>query len=256
MENAFGQPQTVIVFGGTSDISHAVTLRLVKQRARRLVLAGRSAESLAARGAELTAAGATDISSVTFDAARPEQAGATVAEAFDALGAPADLVVIAVGLLGDQLAMENDAAASAEMAAVNYSWPVAALAEIRQRLVAQGSGRILVYSSVAAIRVRRDNYLYAGAKAGLDRFCEGLADSLVDTGVSIQIVRPGMVRTKMTTGMKDVPFTTSVDECADNIVKGLNSSSGIITSPGILKWVFLVLLHLPRPIWRKLAQVK
>ena len=85
MENAFGQPQTVIVFGGTSDISHAVTLRLVKQRARRLVLAGRSAESLAARGAELTAAGATDISTVTFDAARPEQAGATVAAAFDAL---------------------------------------------------------------------------------------------------------------------------------------------------------------------------
>jgi len=139
---------------------------------------------------------------------------------------------------------------------VNYSWPVAALAEIRQRLVAQGSGRILVYSSVAAIRVRRDNYLYAGAKAGLDRFCEGLADSLVDTGVSIQIVRPGMVRTKMTTGMKDVPFTTSVDECADNIVKGLGTSAGVITSPSILKWVFLVLLHLPRPIWRKLAQVK
>jgi short-subunit dehydrogenase len=211
---------------------------------------------LSAKGEELRAAGATDLHYVTFDAARPDLAGDAVSAAFDALSTPVDLVVIAVGLLGDQAAMENDAAASAEMASVNYSWPVAALAEIRRRLVAQGSGRIVVYSSVAAIRVRRDNYLYSGAKAGLDRFCEGLADSLEGSGVSLQIIRPGMVRTKMTAGMKDAPFTTTVDVCADNIVAGFAGSSRIITSPPILKWVFLVLLHLPRPLWRKLSAAK
>ena len=68
------------------------------------------------------------------------------------------------------------------MAMVNFAWPVAALAEVRRRLVAQGSGRILVISSVAAVRVRRSMYLYGGAKAGLDRLCDGLADSLEGTG--------------------------------------------------------------------------
>jgi len=71
--------------------------------------------------------------------------------------------------------------------------------------VSQGSGRILVLSSVAAVRVRRAKYLYGGAKAGLDRLCIGLADSLEGTGVSLQLVRPGHVRSKMTTGPRNRP---------------------------------------------------
>jgi len=57
-----------------------------------------------------------------------------------------------------------------------------------------GHGRILVMSSVAAIRVRRNAYLYGGAKAGLDRLCDGLADSLDGTGVTLQLLRSGVVR--------------------------------------------------------------
>jgi len=100
-------------------------------------------------------------------------------------------VVVAVGLLGDQLAQENDATAAGTVAVVNFAWPVAALAEVRRRLVAQEYGRILVMSSVAAIRIRRNAYLYGGAKAGLDRLCEGMADSLDGTGVTLQLLRPG-----------------------------------------------------------------
>ena len=156
------------------------------------------------------------------------------------------------GLLGDLAAAETAADAAARMAAGNCSWPVAALAEIRRRMVAQGTGRILVISSVAAIRVRRSNYLYGGAKAGLDRLCEGLADSLLGTGVTLQILRPGFVRSKMTTGLKEAPFTTGVDEVADVAVKGLSSHKRVITSPPVLAYVFALLRHLPAPLWRKI----
>ena len=61
-----------------------------------------------------------------------------VTEAFEKVGENVDLVVVAVGLLGDQFAQENDAAAAASVALVNFAWPVAALAEVRRRLVAQG----------------------------------------------------------------------------------------------------------------------
>ena len=113
--------------------------------------------------------------------------------------------MVAVGLLGDQFAQENDAAAAAKVALVNFAWPVAALAEVRRRLVDQGHGRILVMSSVAAIRIRRNAYLYGGAKAGLDRLCDGLADSLDGTGVTLQLLRSGVVRTRMTKGQAPVP---------------------------------------------------
>jgi short-subunit dehydrogenase len=140
------------------------------------------------------------------------------------------------------------------MSIVNYAWPVTALAALRQRMVAQGSGRIVVISSVAGIRVRRGSYLYSGAKAGLDRLCEGLADSLIGTGVTLQIVRPGFVHTKMTTGLKPAPFSVDAERVAEDIVSGLGSPARVIYSPSIMKWLFALLRHLPAPLWRKINE--
>jgi decaprenylphospho-beta-D-erythro-pentofuranosid-2-ulose 2-reductase len=245
VEDAFGKPQTIVVFGGTSDIAVAVLRRLVSERARTVVLAGRDALALDAVATSLRDDGATSTGTVTFDAEHPETAGDTVRAAFDLATGPVDLVIVSLGALGDQFADENDAAAAARIASVNFSWPVAALAQIRHLLVTQGSGRIVVLSSVAALRVRRPAYLYGGAKAGLDRVAEGLADSVRGTGVTVHIVRPGFVRSKMTTGMKEVPFT---------VVRGLARRQRVIYSPPILRYVFLVMVHLPRGLWRKLNE--
>jgi decaprenylphospho-beta-D-erythro-pentofuranosid-2-ulose 2-reductase len=127
-----------------------------------------------------------------------------------------------------------------------------ALAEIRRRLVAQGSGRILVISSVAAVRPRSSMYLYSGAKSGLDDLCNGLADSLEGTGVSLQLLRPGVVRTRMTAGGPKVPFTTGANEVAQYVMAGLASGQRVIWSPPVLRYVFGVVRLLPKPIYRKL----
>jgi len=253
MENAFGQPQNVVVLGGTSDIARAVTRKLCAARTHTLVLAGRNQALLDDAAKEAQEYGATKVDTVLFDAQDPSDAARCVSEAFDKVGEKIDLVVIAVGLLGDQLELEVDPIAAARMMTVNITWPVAALTEIRNRLIAQGSGRILVMSSVASIRVRRGSYLYSGAKAGLDRLCEGLADSLIGTGVTLQLLRPGFVRSKMTAGLKDIPFSTGVNEVADNVMRGLASGDRVIYSPPILKYVFGVLRHLPAPLWRKVS---
>ena len=251
MENAFGQPQTVVVLGGSSDIARAVTRKLCAARTHTVVLAGRSQELLDAAAREARKYGATSTGTVIFDAADVGGARTAVGEAFEKVGDRVDLVIMAVGLLGDQFAMDDDADAAGLMATVNFAWPVAALAEVRRRLVTQGGGRILVMSSVAAVRVRRNAYLYGGAKAGLDRLCQGLADSLEGTGVSLQLLRPGFVRSKMTTGEPEPPFTTGVNEVAENVMEGLASGAPVIWSPPILRYVFFLLRHLPAPLWRK-----
>jgi decaprenylphospho-beta-D-erythro-pentofuranosid-2-ulose 2-reductase len=253
MENAFGQPQNVVVLGGTSDIARAVTKKLCAARTHTVVLAGRNQTLLDAAAKEAQEYGATKVDTVIFDAEDPSDAARCVRESFEKVGEKIDLAIIAVGLLGDQLEQEVDPLAAARMMTVNITWPVAALTEIRNRLIAQGSGRILVMSSVASIRVRRGSYLYSGAKAGLDRLCDGLADSLIGTGVTLQLLRPGFVRSKMTTGMKDIPFSTGVNEVADNVMRGLASGDRVIYSPPILKYVFSVLRHLPAPLWRKVS---
>ena len=253
MDNAFAQPQCVVVLGGTSDIARAIVDRLAAQRTRTVVLAGRDPKGLADAASAAQRAGATRTPTVTLDATDVAGAGACVNAAFDAAGAPVDLVIVAVGHLGNQLVDENDATAAGTSALVNFAWPVAALAEVRRRLVAQGSGRVVVFSSIGAIRVRRNTYLYGGAKAGLDRLCQGLADSLVGTGVSLQIVRPNFVRSKMTAGLPDAPMAATTDQVADAVCRGLSSGERVITIPPVLGYVFLILRHLPASLWRRVT---
>ncbi len=253
MQNAFAQPQRVIVLGGSSDIARAIVTKLAAARARTVVLAGRNRDLLDAAADEARTAGATNTPIVEFDANNVASAGESVARAFAVADGAVDLVIVAVGLLGDQHAMEDDPTAAASMAEVNFAWPVAALAEVRRRLVAQGHGRILVMSSVAAIRVRRNSYLYAGAKAGLDRLCLGMADSLIGTGVTLHILRPGFVHTKMTAGHDAQPFAVDADRVARDAINGMTAGRRVITTPSILAYLFVVLSHLPPSLWRKVA---
>lgn len=252
MQDAFGHPQRLVVLGGTSDIARAIAVRLCRERVRTVVLAGRSASLLAAATDELKGAGATRVETVRFDAREPALAPDTVAACLEAAGGPVDLVVVAVGALGDQDRDEDDAARALDVVNVNYAWPIAALAALRGRLVAQGTGRILVVSSVAGVRVRRVNYLYGGAKAGLDATCIGMAESLRGTGVALQVLRPGFVRSKLTEGRTEAPFTTDVDAVADAAVAGLSSDATVLWSPPQLRYVFGVFALLPQSVWRRL----
>ena len=253
MENAFGEPQNVVVLGGSSDIARAITKKLCAARTHTIVLAGRNETLLHAAAEEAREYGATRVETVLFDAEQPQHAAATVRAVFEKMGDRVDLVVIAVGLLGSQLRDENDAAAVTRLITVNFSWPASALAEIRRLLVAQGSGRILVISSVAAVRTRRNAYLYGGAKAGLDRMCVGLSESLEGTGVKLQILRPGVVRTKMSRGLEEPPFTTGVNDVAENVMRALAMDKVVIWSPPILRYVAFLIQHLPSALWRRVA---
>jgi decaprenylphospho-beta-D-erythro-pentofuranosid-2-ulose 2-reductase len=252
VQDAFGNPQRLVVLGGTSDIARAIAVRLCRERVRTVVLAGRSPSLLESAAAELRDAGATAVQTVRFDAAEPAGAADTVAACLEAAGGPVDLVIVAVGALGDQGADEDDASRALDVINATYTWPVAALAALRGRMVAQGTGRILVLSSVAGVRVRRANYLYGGAKAGLDGTCLGLAESLRGTGVSLQLLRPGFVRSKMTEGRPEAPFATDVDQVADDAVAGLASGATVLWSPAPLRFVFAGLRVLPPALWRRL----
>ncbi|MGA7835830.1 MAG: SDR family NAD(P)-dependent oxidoreductase [Acidimicrobiales bacterium] len=252
MEDAFGHPQSVVVLGGSSEIARAITKRLCAARTRTVVLAGRNAALLSDAADEARAYGATKVEHVLFDAEEPHRAGATVREAFEKVDDPVDLVIIAVGQLGTQSGGE-DSDAVAQLITVNFTWPSAALAEARRLLIAQGFGRILVISSFAAVRSRGGAYLYSGAKAGLDRVCVGLAQSLEGTGVKLQILRPGVVRTKMSRGLREPPFTTGTNDVAEIVMRALGTDDVVIWSPPILRYVAVLISHLPTALWRRIG---
>ncbi len=116
-----------------------------------------------------------------------------------------DVVVLAFGVLGDQARAEHDAEHATAVLHTDYVAQVAALTHVADRLRTAGRGEIVVFSSIAGVRVRRANYVYGSAKAGLDGFASGLADALHGSGVHLVLVRPGFVVGRMTAGSGLVP---------------------------------------------------
>jgi decaprenylphospho-beta-D-erythro-pentofuranosid-2-ulose 2-reductase len=250
MRDALGGVQSALVLGGSSEIAAATLRRLVADRCRRITLAVRDTSSVDGLVAELSELGA-EVDVVAFDAHELTSHAKVVDDVFDR--GDVDLVLSAFGVLGDQDRLDDDPAGAADVVVVNFAAQVSALTAVAARMRAQGHGMIVVLSSVAGERVRRDNAVYGATKAGLDGYAQGLADRLDGTGVKVLIVRPGFVKTRMTEGMEPAPFSTTPEAVANDIVDGITKGSAIVWSPGILRWVFTVLRHLPLPVWRKVS---
>jgi decaprenylphospho-beta-D-erythro-pentofuranosid-2-ulose 2-reductase len=137
---------------------------------------------------------------------------------------------------------------------VNVIGVGAACLAIAQRLKAQGHGTLVVLSSVAGVRARRDNFVYGASKAGLDAIGAGLADALHGSGARVSVVRPGFVHTRMTTGMQPAPFSTTADVVGKAVADVVRTGKPEVYVPGVLRYLFAGLRHAPRPVWRKLAQ--
>lgn len=250
MLDAFGQPQSLVVLGGTSDIAGAVIDALARRRCRTVVLAGRDRARLDQASDLARGAGATRVVPVVFDADDVSGASSTVDECFDAVG-DVDMVLMALGVLS-RPRDELDTQRTLEVITSSYTWPAVAITRAAARMVDHGYGRIVVLSSVAGVRVRRANFVYGSAKAGIDAFALGLDEALRGTGVRVQVVRPGVVRTKMTAGMADAPFTTGPEAVAEAVVTGLASGAQVVWSPPVLRYAFPVIKNLPQTLWRRL----
>lgn len=243
MIDSLGKPQSLLLVGGTSEIGLAIAHEL-SGRLRRVVLAGRDAEALQRAAAQFPDVPQVDM--VDLDLTKP----ATFEPAVEAAFGPGDIdvVVLAAGMLGSNESPPD------LMAQVNYVGPITVGTQVVQRLQRQGHGVLVVLSSVAAERPRADNYLYGSTKAGLDAWANGLADALVGSGVRVLVVRPGMVRTRMSADSAEAPMTCEKEDVAKAVAAHLVKGPTTIWVPAPLRVFMSGLRHLPRPVFRKVAE--
>ena len=192
------------------------------------MLAGRPEDGMDAVADDLRAAGATTVETVLWESTDPSSHQAVIDDVFDRFG-DIDLVYAPAGILGSQQAFDADPAFAAAAVAINFGGLVSSSLAVVERFRRQGHGTLVVMSSVAGVRTRKDNYVYGSTKSGLDAFAQGLGDSLVGTGIKVMVVRPGFVKTKMTEGMDAAPFSTTPEKVAelitDGIAKGISNSA-------------------------------
>ncbi|MQA10042.1 MAG: SDR family NAD(P)-dependent oxidoreductase [Pseudonocardiaceae bacterium] len=244
---------TVLVLGGRSEIGLAVALRLVGRGYRTVVLAARRSDDLDEEETTLRQAGAATVERVEFDADDVAEHRRVLEELVTRCGT-LDVVVTSFGVLGDQERAERDVAHALAVIHTDYVAHVGVLTQLANILRAQGHGQLVVFSSVAGMRVRRANYVYGSAKAGLDGFACGLSDALAGSGVRLLLVRPGFVIGRMTEGMKPAPFSSTPDQVADATVTALRRGRAVVWVPPVLRPLFAVLRLLPRALWRRMPR--
>jgi short-subunit dehydrogenase len=243
--------EVVVIFGGRSEIGGELAVRFARGAA--VVLAARDPQRLDPQRAAVRAAGADAVHVTAFDADDLASHGPLL-DAITAEHGPITTAVLGFGILGDQARAEKDADYAVQIVHTDYVAQISLLTHLAQRMRAAGQGKLVVFSSVAGVRVRRANYVYGSAKAGLDGFAGGLSDALHGTGVQLLIVRPGFVIGRMTQGMTPAPMSSTPSQVAAATARALAKGRRTVWVPWMLRPVFFLMRLLPQAVWRSLPR--
>lgn len=187
-----GMP-TALVTGATSGIGEAFA-RALASRGYHLVIVARDTERLAERRNALLTLGAPRVEMITADLTDPRARG-LVADRLRSLDEPIDLLVNNAGgtLSRDFLqATETDLIRQVDLNAVAVMLLTHAALP---GMIDRGHGGVINVASTAGLVPGRGS-TYGAAKAFVVSFSEGLSVTLRGTGVRVQALCPGFVRTE------------------------------------------------------------
>jgi decaprenylphospho-beta-D-erythro-pentofuranosid-2-ulose 2-reductase len=249
--DAVGNPQTILLLGGTSEIGLAICERYLQNAHARIVLAAMPHDpGRDSAVAQMKAAGARSVEMIDFEATDPDSHPKTIDEAFN--GGDVDVAIVAFGVLGDAEELWQNQRKAVLAAEINYTAAVSVGVLLGEKMRAQGFGQIIAMSTVAGERVRRSNFVYGSTKAGLDGFYLGLGEALREYGVRVLVIRPGQVRTRMSAHVKEAPLTVDKEYVANLAVTAAAKGKELVWAPAAFRYVMMVLRHIPRSVFRKL----
>ena len=239
----------IVILGALSAIAGAAARSWARQGAS-LMLVGRDAARLETVATDLRLRGAT------VETAAADLADGNIEQLFTALVARlggVDIVLLAYGVLGDQVRAETDAAEAQRLIGINFTsasrWCLAAANSFE----ANGHGTLIVLGSVAGDRGRASNYVYGAAKGGLGILVEGIAHRLARYGARAVLIKPGFVDTPMTASIaKKGLLWAKPETIARTIVKaGRGSTAPVVYAPGFWRWVMCVIRHIPATLFHR-----
>lgn len=224
------------LIGGSEGLGLALAKKLSGAGAK-IILSGRDEARLQAALAELPGLGEVVVVDVTSDA--------SIAAAVETIG-DVDGIVFNPGVYWPMTAQEWDRAKVDTMIDTNLGGLVRLLSAVLPGMIARDRGHLVVTGSVAGFRGLPGAIGYAASKAGLVGLTESLYADLRGTGVDIQLVNPGFVRTRMTAKNKfRMPFLMEPDEAARRIFEHMCSDNFRLNFPTAFSLFFRLSQLLP-----------
>lgn len=231
----------LLVLGAKSDIGMATARRFAREGFD-IQLASRNAKEILSDSRDINIRYGVDVSIHEFDALNISSHDQFI----NNLPTLPTVAISSVGILGIQSDSEININKAITIIRTNYEGVISILGSLSNKFKARGSGTLIGISSVAGDRGRGSNYIYGSAKAGLTAYLSGLRNSLNKHGINVITVKPGYVRTKMTSNQKLPKFlTTSPDRVADSIFIAYKLKTKVIYLSPIWKYIMKIIRLLP-----------
>lgn len=183
--------KVAIITGASSGIGRAYAQALAAEGAQ-LLLTGRNSERLAAVAASLPGRHRT----LVADAAEPAECRRIVEEALAGFGR-VDLLLANAGLYLPGDLVDTPIEKIEDLIGINVTGTFALIREVLPLLIEQGSGDILVTSSVSGHQAIQWEPVYSASKHAVQAFVHGVRRQLVGSGVRICAIGPGRVMTEL-----------------------------------------------------------
>ncbi|MFP4328697.1 MAG: SDR family NAD(P)-dependent oxidoreductase [Paracoccaceae bacterium] len=139
------------------------------------------------------------------------------------------------------------------MADVNFTGALRALGAVVPAMVARDHGHIVLTGSLSGFRGLPGAVGYGASKAGVMSLAETMHADLRKTGVEVQLVNPGFIRTRLT-DKNDfrMPFIMEPDAAAREVFEHMTSGGFKRNFPTVFSWVFRLSQFLPDWLYYRL----
>ncbi len=200
--------KVVVVTGASSGLGEA-TARLLASRGARVFLGARRTDRLDAVVGDIQRAGGQAASRAT-DVTRRGDVDALVHAAVGKFGR-LDVLVNNAGLMALAPLAKTLVDEWARMIDINVKGVLYGIAAALPVFERQQSGHFINISSVAGLKVRAGNAVYAATKHAVRAISEGLRQE-VGEGIRTTIISPGAVQSELARGTSDPETATRVAE--------------------------------------------
>ena len=201
-----------------------------------VILSARNAERLGNLQDELQNAQVVPLDVTDTDAVRKAAA----------LVGPLDGVIYNAGAYEPMRATEWNSDTALRMSDVNFTGALRVLGEVVPGFVKHGRGDITLIGSLAGYRGLPAAIGYGSSKAALVSLAETMRFDLKGTGITVRLVNPGFIKTRLTAKNSfRMPMLMTPEAAADHVLKAMRKRRFRTDFPAPFSWVMRGLGYLP-----------
>lgn len=241
---------TVLVVGASSGLGRALAGELART-GHDLLLVASDLRDVEAVASDLQLRHGVVARALAIDLARSADPAAPIAEALDAMRTPLQALLLPLGHSRADDTLTLEASRIGELLAINLHAPLVLVHAMLPRLV-QSRGVVVLFGSIAAVRGRGRNVVYASAKRALDSLYESLRQSHAPRDLRVQLYRLGFLATNLTWGMRLPAAAAEPADVARAVVSRLGRGSGSWYLPRRFAAIAALVRTLPWALYRRM----